>query len=307
MSTPRRIVPHTTYFITRRTTRRYFLLNPDERGEVEAVYWYVTAVLAAELGIQLHAVQVLSNHMHEVLTDTRGELPRFLQQRNRLFANAVKVLRGWPEEVFARGGASCIALYGEEAILRQIGYTLANAVAAGLAANPEDWPGVTLAAKDIGARTVRVARPRVYFDAGNSRWPPAAEIFISVPSSLESTFGRESSREHIRAAVHAAVRGARDLAGKLRHGVRSLARIFSTPHTRRASSIDAEGGRNPAFAAAGNTELRARAQAERRAFLHAYRAAFRAVRDGVRDALFPPGTWRFHRELGFALVQRSPS
>jgi REP element-mobilizing transposase RayT len=307
MSNPRRIVPHTTYFITRRTTRRHFLLNPDAKGVVEAVYWYVTAVLAAELGIQLHAVQVLSNHMHEVLTDTRGELPRFLQQRNRLFANALKVLRGWPEEVFARGGASCVPLYGEEAILRQIGYTLANAVAAGLATSPQDWPGVTLAARDIGSRTIRAERPRVYFDPRNSRWPAFVEIAISVPRALEASFGHESARERIRVAVSAAVRSARALAAVAGQGVRSLARIFATPHTRRASSSESARGHNPAFAAAGNAEMRARAQQERRGFLDAYRAALRAVRAGVADVLFPLGTWRFHRELGFAVARHTRS
>ena len=93
MSNPRRIVPGTTYLVTRRTTRRHFLMNPDKRRVLLAVYWYATALLAAEFGIEIHAVQVLSNHMHEVLTDTRGELPKFLSQRNRLMANAIKVLR----------------------------------------------------------------------------------------------------------------------------------------------------------------------------------------------------------------------
>ncbi len=273
---------------------------------MEAVYWYVTAVLAAELGIQLHAVQVLSNHMHEVLTDTRGELPRFLQQRNRLFANALKVLRGWPEEVFARGGVSCIALYGEQAILRQIGYTLANAVAAGLAARPEDWPGVTVSARDIGARVVRVARPTVYFARNNPRWPALAEIPISIPATLEASFGRESARERIRVAVTAAVNEAREVLRAARKGVRSAASIFSTPHTRRASSVEGAAGRDPAFAAAGDAEMRGRAREERRGFLRAYRAAFRALAEGVRDVLFPIGTWRFHRELGFALA-RNPA
>ncbi|MFO0641603.1 MAG: hypothetical protein U0183_20435 [Polyangiaceae bacterium] len=120
MSNPRRIVPGTTYLVTRRTTRRYFLLNPDKRRMLLAFYWYATAVLAAEFGIEIHAVQMLSNHLHEVLTDTRGELPRFLSQRNRLLANAIKVLRGWPEEVFSREGASVVALYGEDAVLQKI-------------------------------------------------------------------------------------------------------------------------------------------------------------------------------------------
>ena len=37
--------------------------------------------------------------MHEVLTDTRGET-RGSSQRNRLFANALKVFLGWKEGSF---------------------------------------------------------------------------------------------------------------------------------------------------------------------------------------------------------------
>jgi putative transposase len=255
MSNPRRIVPGTTKFITRRTTRRFFLLNPDDKETVWNIYWYVTAVLAEEFGIEIHAVQVLSNHMHEVLTDTRGEIARFLQQRNRLFANALKVFLGWEEEVFARGGVSCVDLYGPDAILQQIGYTLANAVEAGLALNPEDWPGVTHAASDIGTREIQVNRPEYYFDPENRRWPEAAKIAITVPPELKTSLGLEKARECINSAVNAAVNAARDAAQKAGRVLKSKAAILATKHTTKASARETHGERNPTFAAAGNSPL----------------------------------------------------
>jgi REP element-mobilizing transposase RayT len=104
MSNPRRIVPGTTYLVTRRTTRRYFLMNPDKRRMLLAFYWYATAVLAAEFGIEIHAVQMLSNHLHEVLTDTRGRAPKLpfaakspARERHQ---GAARVARGG---LFARG------------------------------------------------------------------------------------------------------------------------------------------------------------------------------------------------------------
>ena len=298
MSNPRRIVPGTTYLVTRRTTRRHFLMNPDRQRILLSVYWYATALLAAELGIEIHAVQILSNHMHEVLTDTRGELPNFLTQRNRLLANGIKALRRWPEEVFSREGASIVALYGDDAVLRKIAYTLANVVEAGLVASPEDWPGVTLAATDIGTRTFRVERPRLYFDAGNTRWPAVAEIAVTVPRALEANGGRERARERIVAAVNAAVEKARLVARKAGLSVRSAERIFAVAHTTRASSFEKAGARNPTFAAGGNPEMAAKAVKERTGFLVAYREAFRAMRSAVRDVFFPAGTWRLFRELG---------
>ena len=301
MSNPRRIVPRTTKFITRRTSQRLFLLSPDRKRTVWSIYWYVTAVLAAELGIEVHAVQVLSNHMHEVLTDTRGEISSFLQQRNRLLANALKVHLGWNEEVFARGGVNCVDLYGEEAILRQIAYTLANAVEAGLAENPEDWPGVTLAATDIGTTTIRAERPAMYFDPDNKRWPDSAEITITVPQELTSSFGWESARERIKETVERAVREAREIARKAGRFLKSVAEIYATKHTTKASSFEKAGERNPTFAAAGNPSQAARALHDRRTFLSAYREAMQQVRSGVLGVLFPPGTWRMHREFGFGV------
>ncbi len=302
MSNPRRVVPGATKFITRRTTRRFFLLNPDRKRIIWNIYWYVTALLAKELGIEIHAVQILSNHMHEVLTDTRGEIARFLQQRNRLFANALKVFLGWDEEVFARGGASCIDLYGTEAILRQIGYTLANAVEAGLAKNPKDWPGVTLAAADIGTRRIRAKRPEHYFDPDNKRWPATAEIDITVPPALEAALGRKSARKRILKTVALAVRAARKSARKAGRLLKSREAIFATKHTTKASASEMHGKRNPTFAAAGDPEQAACALHDRRTFLAAYREAMKKVREGVTEVLFPRGTWRMHRELGFGVL-----
>ncbi|MFO0640343.1 MAG: transposase [Polyangiaceae bacterium] len=302
MSNPRRIVAGTTYLVTRRTTRRHFLLNPDRKRVLFAVYWYATALLAAEFGIEIHAVQILSNHMHEVLTDTRGQLPTFLQQRNRLMANAIKELLAWPGEVFSREGASVVALYGDDAVVQKIGYTLANAVEAGLVARPEDWPGVTLAAIDIGTRTIRVSRPKVYFDPENKRWPEAAEISITVPPSLEAHAGHEGARARIVAAVESAVEKARVTARRAGRVVRSAEWIFAVPHTTRATSYEKAGERNPSFAAGGNVELATTAARIRAAFLGAYREALRAFHSGVRDVFFPNGTWRWARDLGVNVV-----
>lgn len=302
MSNPRRHVPGATHFITRRTTRRYFLLNPDKKRMVWAIYWYVTALLAEEYGIEIHAVQILSNHIHEVLTDKRGLLSRFLKQRNRLFANALKVHLRWPEEVFARGGLSCEHLYGSDAILEKIAYTLANVVVAGLALNPEDWPSVTHAARDIGARTIRVRRPDVYFDPSNKRWPPSAEISLTVPEELITMFGTSGARERIVEAVTAAVVAGREAARKAGRRVKSVAAIFATKHTTRASSYEPKRTRNASYSAGGNAELGALARHEHRTFLAAYRAAMKLVKEGRRDVVFPLGTSRMHHELGFSVA-----
>ena len=62
MTWPRRIVPGTTYLLTRRCTQRRFMLVP--RGIVPKLFGYCVALAAERHGIQVHAVTCMSNHYH---------------------------------------------------------------------------------------------------------------------------------------------------------------------------------------------------------------------------------------------------
>ena len=73
---PRQVVPGRCYLITRRVAERRFLLRPD--ATTKQVVLYCIARAAQRYGVELHALQVLSNHYHLVATDTRGELPDFI-------------------------------------------------------------------------------------------------------------------------------------------------------------------------------------------------------------------------------------
>lgn len=310
MSEPRQIVPGTTYFVTRRTVGRQYLFTPDEKAVLLQAYWYLTAVLASELGILVHAAQVLSTHMHEVLTDTRGVLPDFLSQRNRLFANLVKRFRKWPEEVFSAAGVSAIVLRDEEVVLRHLGYTLANAVEAGLVCRPEDWPGVTVAATDIGTRVIRVRRPNIYLSSKNSRWPEFAEIEITIPPCLAEMFGAIEARRLIVSAVSLAVEKARSHARRAGRLAGKVERLFHIAHTRRATTPEPVRERK-SFVAAADDAIERRALDERRQFLIQYRIAREEFRAGRREVVFPFGTWKMRRDLGVAVggapAERGPA
>lgn len=297
MSLPRNIVPGVTWFVTRRVTRRHYLLRPDADGMLQQIYWYVTAVIAAKYGIQVHAVQVLSTHIHEVLTDVHGNLPKFMRERNRLLANSVKVLRKWPEEVFQRAPANYTRLYGVHAVLKEIAYTIANVVRAGLVEHPSQWPGATVLAHDIGERTIDIERPAVYFDAKNPIWPERVSLKITMPTAIVDAFG-DSAKEILIAAVDAAIDRARREAIRDGYIVTPTRRnLCSEPTTRRSKSYEAFGKRVPTFSAAGIHDKRLEAIAERREFLERYRCALAALRKGSVPVAFPPGTWRWTREL----------
>lgn len=301
MTTPRCIRAGTTWFVTRRTTRRHFLLRPDPDRRLQDLYWYATAVCAAETGVEIHAVQILSTHIHEVLTDPRGELPRFLQRRNRLLANAVKCHRDWPEEVFARAPANCVALYGAAAVEREIGYTLANCVEAGLVSRPEEWPGVTTTRDGLGRALIRVARPAAYFDPNNPRWPAEVILRVTLPDVLVKTYGsRTDARNALLRAVDNAVSLARAAAKKAGRIVGAAADLMRIPFCRQASSREPRGKRLPTFATGGEPELARQAKLDRSTFLSRYRQALESLRRSERAPPFPYGTWRLCQEFGAA-------
>lgn len=305
MTTPRCIRGGTTWFVTRRTTRRHFLLRPDADRKAQEIYWYVTALSASETGVEIHAVQMLSTHIHEVLTDPRGELPRFLQQRNRLLANAIKCHREWPEEVFSRAPTSCVALYGAAAVEKEIGYTLANCVEAGLVSRPEDWPGVTVTREGLGRALIRVRRPAGYFDPNNPRWPAEVVLRITLPEVLVTTYGsRTEARNALVRAVDAAVAVACSAAAKAGRAVGNVVELMRVPFDRKATSEQPSASRLPTFATGGQREATRQALFERSEFLSSYRRALVAFRNGLEAVLFPYGAWRVCRDFGAASEAR---
>lgn len=296
MTPPRCIRPGRTWLVTRRTTRRHFLLRPDQDGTSQAIYWYTTAVIAKKFGIILHAVQVLSTHIHEVLTDPRGVLPLFVRERNRALANALKCHRKWPEEVFQRAPANYVEIFGASATLKEIAYTIANCVEAGLVPSPELWPGARTIVDDIGTRTIEVSRPAMYFDPKNSVWPEKAELRLELPRSLVDAFG-SSAKAVLGAYVDRVVVRARTLTRFAGNLGQAIARLTKVPFEKRASSYESFGQRQPYFAAGGDPLQTHRAIVERRAFLDSYRAALERWRAGNSRPAFPEGAWRWAREL----------
>ena len=65
MTCPRRIVPGTTYLLTRRCS--HFMLVP--RGIVRELFGYCVALAAERHGVLVHAITIMSNHYHAVVTD----------------------------------------------------------------------------------------------------------------------------------------------------------------------------------------------------------------------------------------------
>jgi putative transposase len=291
VSSPRIIDPGATLAITRRTTRRYFLLNPDESRQIEQAYWYCLAYAAQAHGVIVHAACLMSNHSHEVITDVRGELSLFLQTFHRYFALVTKAHRGWAGEVFDKEQSSVHTLLTPEAMLASIAYLIANPVAAGAVRYAKDWPSAQTLPRDVGTRTIRAKRPDLFFDPKNPMWPELVELPLQIPAAVELEYGTDLAQQRIAERVRE--REHRAWAESRRTGVPFMGsrRVLKLPHTKQAESHEASRGFTPRFASGGDRRAARQATKRIRAFNAQYRDALRAWREGDREAIFPEGTW----------------
>jgi putative transposase len=289
MSQPREIVQGATYLITRRTLRRHLLLRPD--AAITQLLVYALAVSTRRFGVHVHALCAMSTHLHLVVTDVRGVLPRFLQFFHRLVALGTKVLRTWEGPVWDPEATSVVRLLTHAAVVEKIAYTLANPVAAGLVRRACEWPGAKVSPREIGRGELRAKRPSAYLDPLNPQWPEEATLPIALPPSVgpdstahfQQEVGTELKRQEAAAQADVLRRGGRFLGAE---------RASQVSPYERATSFEALRDRNPTFAV-GREQGSAwrKAAMAVRAFRASYRTAIERWRAGLRDTVFPAGTW----------------
>lgn len=290
--TRRRIIKDgRTWALCRRSTRRHYLFNPDQARHIEQAYWYCLAIAANKYGILVHAACLMSTHDHEVVTDTRSELPRFLHLFHLLFARCTKAIRGWPAEVFDKDSTSAVHLRTPEAMIESLAYLISNPVQALATRYAKDWPGAQTLPKDIGNRRIRVKRPDFYFRPGNPNYPDVVELDLHMPAAVQCDYGNELAQERIAQRVREREHQARQVAKRTGRSFVGPRRILRLPHSKRASTHEEFGSLNPRFAVAGNKEAAATALKELRCFNAQYDDALAAWTAGDRTGAFPHGTW----------------
>jgi REP element-mobilizing transposase RayT len=284
MTAPRQIRPNTTYLITRRCFARMFLLRPS--AVVTAVFEYVLAAKAQQYGIVIHTYCVLSNHWHCVLTDPRGNLPKFQRDVGSTVARALNAAHGRWESFWAPGSYSAVALQTPEDVLDKMAYVLANPVAAGLVRRGSEWPGLWSAPERIGAGAREVKRPDHFFRK-EGRSPRTAMLELHFPAGLGSV---EALRRRLDAALKEREdEAARKLGDEGRPILGARKALAQRPFARPALGEPRRGLR-PRVASRDKWK-RVEALVRLKSFLAEYREAWRAFRQGARDTVFPAGTY----------------
>jgi REP element-mobilizing transposase RayT len=275
-------------------------LRPDP--ELTNLFVYCLAVMAERFGIVVHSATVMSNHYHLVVTDTRGEWPNFLREFNRTLALGIKVLRKWEGAVWDHEKPSVVELRTEQAVIETVGYCCANPVSAGAVRHAHQWPGLNVLPEQLGRASWTARRPDFYFDQNNPQWPDVATLRLTMPEmTMSDTLVRDNVAQELQRLETDAHQAVRD------KGWRFLGpqKVLAMSPFDRATSWEPLRGRNPTFAVGrGQREAFFEAVTVLREFRKAYRDALESWRIGIREVLFPVGTW-FMRCGHSALVASS--
>lgn len=279
VSKPRHVVPGAYYLITRRCAQRTFRLRPS--ALVVQVVAYCLALALHKTGVVLHAACVMSNHHHLVVSDPFGVLPNFLRELHRATAKALNAAHGRRENLWCAEPCSVVRLGDMQDVIDHIAYVAANPVRAGLVAKPEQWPGLLLWKECV----MRITRPAVYF----SQASPAA-LTLRVSALAESNEASDAWWRRVRVAVEATVAQAQS---KMREACRKFvgrAGVRAQSIDRRATSFEPRRALVPTVAAR-DADLRRSLMDVYRQFRSEYRKALTDWKSGLRETVFPFGTW----------------
>jgi len=282
---PRRVLSGRSYLVTRRCSERRFFLRSSQL--TNDIFLYVLALAAQRYHVVVHAVCVLSNHAHLVVTDVDGRLPAFMQYLDSLVARAVNASLGRFEGFWASDGSySAVEPLDPSDVLAKIAYVLANPVAAGLVRRGAEWPGLWTAPEQIGTAKLTARRPKAFFDP-KGYLPETLELELSVPRAF-------SSGDEFRSALSAAVREleekhAQELASRGRRFLGATRVLAQSPFSRPALG-EPRFGIKPRVAARDKWK-RIEGLFRLKRFECEYRQSQINWRSGLRDVVFPAGTY----------------
>ena len=275
-----------------------FLLRPDPETNNAVVYCLAVAAQRCEVDV-LDFVQ-MSNHLHEVIFDRRGNAPAFYEHFHRLLAKCMNALRGRWENFFSSEQVCVVRLETPSDMIDKLVYVATNPIEAGLVARFDEWPGATGYRALMTGHPMRATRPRHFF-SDEGTMPEEVTLHCTIPPE-------RSDRDQVLAQVRAGVAAVEEREARKRAetGRSVLGRFAVLRQSWRDSPTSREPRRTlrPTIAAR-NLWVRLEALQRKREFAEAYRKARQALVLGTL-ILFPYGTYWFQRFLGVAVETAAP-
>lgn len=160
MTRPRRHIAGQVVAISRRCHSRCFLLRPDDT--IDAIVAYAFAMAAQSYGIEIHALVVMSNHIHVIITDVKARRSEFMRDAMSNIAKARNRDLDRSDSFWEGKEYSETVLLDRDAEERKLLYTWLNPPQADLVGRVKEWPGYMILPDDWD-KTIKVPKPNVYF------------------------------------------------------------------------------------------------------------------------------------------------
>jgi hypothetical protein len=265
-------------------------MRPDR--ETNNAFIYCLALAAQRYRIRVIFTAAMSNHHHTGIEDPDGNYPAFLEHFHKLFAKCQNALRGRWENFWSSEQTSVVRLVDPSDVIDKMVYSLCNPVKDNLVEKAHHWPGASSLDALTHGKALVASRPRHFFrDEGGM--PDVVSLSISRPTQF-----KDLAREEFVELLLGRIRTVEETAAaeRRRTGVQVLGRraILAQMWTARPTSLEPRRQLDPRVAARSKWS-RIEALLRNRAFRDAYVAAREAFVDGVRDVVFPAGTYWLRR------------
>ena len=249
MTQPRRHIPGQVVHLTRRCFQRKFLLRPD--SFINRVVHYEAGRASKRHGQVIHGAMGMSNHIHQISTDTTGKRSGYMRDAMREISRARNHHLKREDSLWNSQPFGDTVLLDRDTIERQLVYAWTNPVEAGLVARAEDWPGFKILPRHWG-KTYRIKRPEAYY----GRESPEYVELTPMPPPGYDDMTLDEVREHFQELL----REAEDEIHKARRNkkFRGAVRVCRTDPFSSPKSPSLMGSLSPRFASK-NGELLSRA------------------------------------------------
>ena len=227
------------------------------------------------------------------IEDPKGNYPQFLEDFHKLFAKCQNALRGRWENFWSSEQTSVVRLVESEDIIDKMTYALSNPVRDGLVEKAHHWPGVTSLAAITRDKPLLASRPKHFFRDMEGHMPEVVSLSFARPHEFKNLTTKEFAArvlERVQLVEETAA------AERRRTGARILGRraVLDQKWSDRPRSREPRRQLNPRVAAKSKWS-RIEALLRNRAFRDAYAAARAAYAVGIRNIVFPAGTYWLRR------------
>lgn len=291
----RHIRPNQLVEITARTIQGRHLMRPSP--ELNRILVGVLGRAQRRTGMRVHAVVVMSNHVHYLLPPrSTRQLARFMQYVQGNIARKVGKLRKWSGPFWARRYQLIPVSDEDDAQIARLRYLLAHGVKEDLVVRARDWPGVHSAHALVEGESLEgiwVDETKLGERERRGEKPALDEVtttetLVLSPLPCWRDLPDGECRAKARALVEAIDHTARER--RKATGVRVLGPRGVCRGRRRKRAKPLEKSPAPRF----HTVTREAWEALREAyveFVAQFRAAAEFLRQGIPDPPFPPGSF----------------